>query len=195
MTRTRLQGVALAAALLLPGCYTASSYSREVGGGPPPQQPWSRDGTVEGIREVVRRTEGNPAAGAVVGSAVGALLGGALTRSGGGVAVGAIGGAATGAAVSSGRSEERYYVVAVRFDDGARGQISYWNPPPWRIGDRVRQTARGLAWLGRPAPQRPPTNAPPSPPTPPPAGQPPPPPAQPPPPPSDVAPPAPDGAE
>ena len=184
----KFQSIVLAAAaLLLPACYTTSTSSREVaevGAAPPPPPRWSRDGTVEGVREVVRRTEGNPAAGAVVGSAVGALLGGALTNSGGGAAVGALGGAATGAAASSGHSEERYYVVAVRFDDGSEGQVSYWHPPPWRPGDRVRQTAHGLAWLGRAPQPRPLASAPPPAGVPPPTGLPPPPPAQPPPPPA-----------
>ena len=194
VTKTRLQTFALAAMLLLPACYTASSYSREVGAAPPPR-PWYRDGTVESVREVVRRTEGNPAAGAVVGSAIGALIGGSLTHSGGGLAVGAIGGAATGAAASSGRSEERYYVLAVRFDDGTRGQISYWDPPPWRPGDRVRQTRRGLEWLGRPPQDYPPASATQPPGAPPPAGAPPPPPTQPPPPPPTATPPPPGNAE
>ena len=180
----RFQAIVLVAALLLPACYTTSTSSREVGAAPPQPPRWNRDGTVESVREVVRHTEGNPAAGAVIGSAVGALLGGTLTNSGGGAVVGAVGGAATGAAASSGRSEERYYVVAVRFDDGSEGQVSYWHPPPWRPGDRVRQTAHGLAWLRRALQPRPLTSAPPPAGVPPPAELPPPPPAQPPPPPT-----------
>jgi outer membrane lipoprotein SlyB len=166
-------------ALLLSGCVATTSYSRTLddadGPGAPPQL---LDGTILSIREVVHRTQGDPGGGAVAGSFLGALLGGALTGDAGGAFVGAVGGAAVGAASSQGYDEQRTYVVYVRFDDGSRGRITYYSPPPWRAGDRVRQTARGLQWLSRgsrPAP--PPRPAQPSvPPPPPPTELPPPPP-------------------
>lgn len=176
-TRTFTLSVALAPALLLAGCVTTSTYSREL----EPREEWSREGQIVSIREIVQRTEGQPGAGAVAGGIIGGLLGHAITGGdAGGTLFGAIGGAATGAAVSQGSSERRTYEVTVRFDDGAYGRIAYSAPPPWHPGDRVRQTARGLEWIGRGMPRRapPPRTAPPSQQPPPPPSQPPPPPEQ-----------------
>ncbi len=167
----RIPIVAAASALALTSCTTTETYSRPVGGGPyyTERPGWHRDGRIESIRETVRRTEGNPVGGAAAGAVVGGLLGGAVTGEGGGAAVGAIGGAATGAAVSQGRGEERYYEVYVRFDDGDLGRFVYRGMVPWRVGDRVRQTPRGLRGVGPGAEA-------PAPPPPPPADVPPPPP-------------------
>jgi outer membrane lipoprotein SlyB len=171
----------LAPALLLAGCVTTSTYSREVEPAYAPQ-PWSREGQIVSIREIVQRTEGQAAAGALTGGLIGGFLGSAITGGDvGGTLFGAIGGAATGAAVSQGSSERRTYEVEVRFDDGTYGRIAYSAPPPWHTGDRVRQTARGLEWVGRGSPPGPPPRT--APPRTPPPSQPPPPPSQPPPPP------------
>ncbi|HVO21612.1 MAG TPA: hypothetical protein VMU15_20300 [Anaeromyxobacter sp.] len=170
--------IAAASALALTGCYTTETYSRPVGSpyyAPPPA--WYRDGRIESIRETVRHTEGSPVGGAIAGAVVGGLLGHAI-GGGGGAVVGAAGGAATGAAVSQGSSEERFYEVFVRFDDGGLGRFTYRGPVPWRVGDRVRQSQRGLRGLGPgpQAPQAPPPTAQPSQPPPPPPANPPPPP-------------------
>jgi outer membrane lipoprotein SlyB len=174
--------VALIPALLLSGCVTSETYSRTLDSDAPRARAWYREGSIESIREIIHRTEGNPVGGAVAGSLVGALLGHAITGSGGGALVGAVGGAATGAAVSQGSGEQREYEVLVRFDDGSRGRVVYSTPPAWRAGDRVRQTARGLQWLSA-GYQAPPAtgSAPPSRPPPPPPVTPPPPPPPPPP--------------
>jgi outer membrane lipoprotein SlyB len=167
-------------ALLLSGCVSTTTYSRNLDDGPgsPPQL---LDGTIVSIREVVRRTEGNPGGGAVAGSFLGAILGSAITGDAGGALVGAVGGAAVGAASSQGYDEQRSYEVYVRFDDGSRGRIRYYSPPPWRAGDRVRQTAHGLQWLSRGSRPAPPPRPPqPSAPPPPPPAEPPPPPPPPP---------------
>jgi outer membrane lipoprotein SlyB len=141
----RAAALSLAPTLLLLGCVTASTNSRTVEGPAPAQR---RDGSVETVRETVLHTVGNPAAGAVAGAILGGLLGHAVLGGGGGAFVGAIGGAATGAAVSQGGAEDRSFEVYVRFDDGALGRFVYHGPPPWRSGDRVRETAGGLARLG-----------------------------------------------
>ena len=173
MKRTTAFG--LAPALLLVGCIATTTERRTVDDSGPG---WYRDGNIENVRETIRRTEGDPGGGAVAGAIIGGLLGRALLGDGGGAFIGAIGGAATGAAASQGGAEDRYFEVFVRFDGGALGRFVYYGPPPWRSGDRVRQTAGGLARLGPPpqsdAPQSwsgGPTQAPPPPPwTPPPPG-------------------------
>jgi len=179
--KTSTLALPLLGALLLPGCYTESVYSRPVEPDHPAAPRWSRDGTIERITETVQRTQGNPAGGAIAGTVIGGLLGNAITGNGAGTLFGAVGGAATGAAVSQGSSERRTYEVLIRFDDGSMGRIAYASPPSWHPGDRVRQTARGLEWVRGPArtPPRAPRAAPPSGPPPPPPAQPPPPPAQP----------------
>jgi outer membrane lipoprotein SlyB len=162
----------LTPALLLAGCYTTTTYSRTIdGGGYAP----ALEGRVEDVHEIVRRTEGSPAGGAVGGAIIGGLLGGAITGRPLGAVVGAAGGAATGAAVSQGSSEQRWYEVVVRFDDGSVGRITYRNPPPWRIGDRVRQSPSGLVAAGERPERTPRGEAPRWTPPPPPAGIPPPP--------------------
>jgi len=167
---------ALAPVLLLAGCVTSTTTSREIE--PGYESSWSREGQIVSIREVVQRTQGQPAAGALAGGLIGGLLGNAITGGdAGGTLFGAIGGAATGAAVSQGSSERRTYEVEVRFDDGSYGRIAYSGPPPWHTGDRVRQTSRGLEWVSRgPGPRaRPPRPPPPANPPPPPEQVPPPP--------------------
>jgi outer membrane lipoprotein SlyB len=92
-----------------------------------PQPEWARPGFVQWIREVVDRQDGNPAGGAVAGAIIGAA-----------------GGAAVGAAVSQGHSEQRRYEVAVRFDDGGFQTFVYPNGSPFRPGEPVVLTPRGL---------------------------------------------------
>lgn len=130
-----------ATVLLSAGCATTTTYSRTYDAEPPAPL----EGRVDSIREVVQRTEGDPAGGALAGGVIGGFFGGAITGRPLGAVVGALGGAATGAAVSQGaRDERRWYEVRVRFDDGSWGRIDYGAPPPWRVGDRVRQGPNGL---------------------------------------------------
>jgi outer membrane lipoprotein SlyB len=101
----------------------------------------ARTGTVESVQEIVQRVEGDPAAGAIAG----ALIGGFLFRGHGPATVfGAATGAAIGASASQGSAETRSYHVLVRFDDGSRGVFVYGGFSPFRPGEPVVLTPRGL---------------------------------------------------
>jgi outer membrane lipoprotein SlyB len=150
---------ALALLPLLGACVTSTTTTRTwgdpygQGGGE-----WARNGRVESIRETVRRTEGDPAAGAVAGAVVGGVLGSVLgghtwydrwgyahsEASGAGAVVGAVGGAMVGAAASQGGATDVTYEVFVRFDDGGYETYVYRPPLPFRVGDPVALTPRGL---------------------------------------------------
>jgi outer membrane lipoprotein SlyB len=144
---------------LLSGCVTASTTTRTWGAdGYQAAEPRARYGRVEQVREVVHRMEGNPAAGAVAGGLIGALVGSSIGGhghydrrgryrhhgSGAGAVVGAIGGAMVGAAASQGSAEERRYEVTIRYEDGGVETYVYPNASPFRVGDEVALTARGL---------------------------------------------------
>lgn len=136
--------VSLVAATLLfaafTGCATTSTssttWAEPAGGG------WVRPGTVESVREIVQRVQGNPAGGALAGALIGGFLFGGR---GPGALFGAASGAAVGAAASQGASESRSYQVLVRFDDGAYGMFVYGAYSPFRPGERVVLTPQGLA--------------------------------------------------
>lgn len=138
--------VALLTALMLVGagaCTTTTTYSTwsessAMGN-------WTRPGRVESVREIVQRTEGNPAGGALAGALIGGFLFGGR---GPGALFGAVGGAAVGAAASQGVSETRTYQVLVRFDDGAYGMFVYANYPYFHPGQPVVLTPQGLAAAG-----------------------------------------------
>jgi outer membrane lipoprotein SlyB len=138
MNSPRTLSLALLFTLGLGGCYatttTATTYAA-------PEPEWARPGYVQWIREVVDRREGNPAGGAVAGAIIGGLLFGHNAPS---TIVGAAAGAAVGAAASQGSSESRRYEVAVRFDDGAFQTFIYPNGSPFRPGEPVMLTPRGL---------------------------------------------------
>lgn len=160
MKKPALLALALVPALLLPACVTTRTTTRTYGdpyaGGP--SGDWVRYGRVESIREVVQRQEGNPGAGAVAGAVIGGLLGSAIGGhthydrwgyahrhgSGAGALVGAVGGAMVGAAASQGSSEQRRFEVYVRFEDGGVERFIFPGPPPYRVGDAVSLTPRGL---------------------------------------------------
>jgi outer membrane lipoprotein SlyB len=147
--------VLLLPALLATGCVTTATTTRTW---TDPGAEWARYGRVESVTEVVQRTQGNPAGGAVAGAIIGGLLGSAVTghtdydRHGrayhhgdaGGAVVGAIGGAVVGAAASQGSSESRTYEVNVRFEDGGVERFVYAGAPPFGSGEPVVQTPRGL---------------------------------------------------
>ncbi|HEX7597868.1 MAG TPA: hypothetical protein VF518_06610 [Polyangia bacterium] len=121
---------------MMPACATTTTTSTEFG-----EPEWVRYGTVTSVREVIQRREGNPAGGAVAGAIIGGLLGGGR---GPGALFGAVGGAAVGAAASSGSEERRSYEVWVRFQDGGFQAFRYAGYPPFRQGDPVALTPRGL---------------------------------------------------
>ena len=158
MRSLRIRALTLLSPLLLTACATTtttSTWSDAYSGD------WARYGRVESIRTTLRRQEGNPAAGAAAGAVVGGLLGimiGGHTRydrwgngyhhgSAAGAVVGAIGGAMVGAAASQGSSEERFYDVYVRFDDGGAEVFLVHDPLPFQVGDPVSLTSRGLERL------------------------------------------------
>jgi outer membrane lipoprotein SlyB len=118
----------------LPAC--ATTMTSESTWEAPPEPEWVRYGTVTQVREVVQRTEGNPGGGAVAGAVIGGLLTGRL--------FGAAAGAGIGAAASSGSEERRSYQVWVRFQDGGTQAFWYANFSPFRPGDSVALTPRGL---------------------------------------------------
>lgn len=133
-------------ALLLSACVTTSTTTRtwgEPSGYAAPE--WARYGRVESVRETIHRQQGDPGGGAVAGALIGGLLGNAWSGGHGGATVaGAIGGAMVGASASQGHAEQRVYEVFVRFDDGARETFVYEGVLPFRVGDSVALTARGL---------------------------------------------------
>src|ERR1700748_789032 len=97
----------IAISTLAIGCATTTTYSAESTDEYSP-----REGTVESVRQIVHRVEGNPGGGAAAG-------------------------AATGAALSQGSYETRDDEVTVRFDNGARGVFTYRNGSPFAPGDRI----------------------------------------------------------
>jgi outer membrane lipoprotein SlyB len=140
----RLLPLLLASSLVAPGCVTTTTTRRVLTDVAP--QP-ERTGRVESVQETVRRTEGQPGMGAVAGAVVGGLLGGMLTGRGPGVAIGAVSGAIVGAQESQGSSEVRTYDVAVRFDDGGTRIFTFRGFSPFRPGQSVSLTPRGLVPL------------------------------------------------
>jgi outer membrane lipoprotein SlyB len=102
---------------------------------------WTRPGRVESIREIDRRVEGDPAAGALIGALIGGIL---FHGRGPATLFGAATGAAIGATASSGTSETRSFQVLVRFDDGDYGMFVFGSFSPFRPGDPVVLTPRGL---------------------------------------------------
>jgi len=97
--------------LLAPACARTTTTSRTwaappAGAAAAPS--FVRHGHVEWIRETVRRTEGNPGAGAAAGALVGAA-----------------GGALIGAGQSKTDRVELGYEVFVRFDNGEAGLFHY----------------------------------------------------------------------
>ena len=124
---------------LVPACMATSTSTWTDPSAPGYQY---RGGRVDSVQEIVQRTEGNPAGGALAGAVIGALLFGGR---GPGALVGAAGGAAVGASASQGASEDRTYQVVVHFDDGTYGTFAYGGYAPFRPGERVVLTPQGLA--------------------------------------------------
>ncbi|HVZ72871.1 MAG TPA: hypothetical protein VHJ20_10895 [Polyangia bacterium] len=125
--------------ILLTACATTSTTSTTWTA--PPGPGGARFGAVESVQEIVERTEGNPAGGALAG----ALIGGFLFGRGPARLVGVAGGAVAGAAMSQGHAERRTYHVLVRFDDGGYGVFAYAGFSPFQPGEPVVWTPQGLS--------------------------------------------------
>jgi outer membrane lipoprotein SlyB len=141
--RRRLRVLAIVTMLpLLTTISCATTTTTSTTWSVPSSPGWARYGSVESIQEIVQRTEGNPAGGALAGALIGGFL---FHGRGPGRLIAAAGGAAIGAAVSQGSAETRAYHVLVRFEDGGYGVFIYRSYSPFRPGDRVTLTAQGLA--------------------------------------------------
>jgi outer membrane lipoprotein SlyB len=136
--RFALAGVLLA--LLCQACATTTTSSTTWTAAPPAGQ-WARPGRVESVSEIVERTEGNPAGGALAGALIGGFLFGGHGRAS---LFGALAGASVGAASSQGRTESRRYQVMVRFDDGSSGMFVFQGYAPFQPGQAVVLTPQGL---------------------------------------------------
>jgi len=123
----------------VPACATPSTT--ETTWTEPTAGDWARPGHVESVHEIVRRTEGNPAGGAIVGALIGGLLFG---RHGRVSPFGAVGGAMVGASASQSSTESRLFHLVVRFDDGGQGVFTYQGYPPFAPGQPVMLTPQGL---------------------------------------------------
>ena len=147
MTTNRLATLLLVPVLLGTGCVGVQSTSRT----------WSEDqqlqqqdeqvwyGRVTQVRETVDQYRGDPAAGAVAGAVVGGVVGSAMTRGHGGGFFGAIAGAMIGADASRGGETRWRYDVTVRYDDGSLRTYFYDGWTPFRVGDEVVLSSRGLS--------------------------------------------------
>jgi outer membrane lipoprotein SlyB len=148
MTLTRL-ATFLLPALLTTGCVgvqtTTRTLSDQPGQDEQREQVWY--GRVVTISETVEDYRGDPAAGAVAGAVVGGVLGSAMTHGhgGGGGLVGMLAGAMIGANASSGGERYWFYDVTVRYDDGSLRTYRYSGQVPFRVGDAVFFSSRGLS--------------------------------------------------
>jgi outer membrane lipoprotein SlyB len=146
MITRRLATLLLVTAVLATGCVGVSSRTRtfsEGDAGTAEEQVWY--GRVSQIRETVEQYRGDPAGGAVAGAVVGGVVGHALTGGHGGGFFGAVTGAMIGADASRGRGERWFYEVTVRFDEGSLRTYFYEGQAPFRVGDDVVLSSRGLA--------------------------------------------------
>jgi outer membrane lipoprotein SlyB len=137
-------------ALLFTGCIGVRSTTRtwaEDGTAPAEEQVWY--GRVAQITETVEAYRGDPVAGAAAGAVVGGVLGSAMTHGhgGGGGLFGALAGAMIGADASRGGETRWLYDVTVRYDEGSLRTYRYQGQVPFRVGDQVVLSARGLARL------------------------------------------------
>lgn len=145
MTTPRLATLLLVPALLASGCVGVRTTTRtwsEDAGVQENEQVWY--GRVTQIRETVQQYRGDPAAGAVAGAVVGGVVGSAMTHGHGGGLFGAIAGAMIGADASRGGETRRLYEITVRYEDGSLRTYLYDGWAPFRVGDDVTLTSRGL---------------------------------------------------
>jgi outer membrane lipoprotein SlyB len=109
----------------------------------------ARPATVESIREIVQqKSNSSPLgmiAGGLIGGGIGSLFGAGRGRTAATI-VGALGGGYIGHNLEKSQTE-MIYEIAVKYDDGTWGTIRQSSSPPFRIGDRVLVTDRGLELL------------------------------------------------
>jgi outer membrane lipoprotein SlyB len=109
----------------------------------------ARSATVESIREVVQqKSNSSPLgmiAGGLIGGGIGSLFGGGNGRTAATI-VGALGGGYIGHNLEKSQTQ-MVYEIAVKYDDGTWGTIRQSSSPPFRIGDRVLVTDRGVELL------------------------------------------------
>jgi len=141
MKPNRLLVVLFLLATLAPACATTSPEW----GAPTPRGNWVLYGRVENFRQSYYRDHGDPAGGAVAGAIIGGVLGTALGGRGFGTFVGATEGAMIGANSSQSGYAGQKFEVYVRFDDGTLRTFVYHDQLPFRPGDYVVWTERGLA--------------------------------------------------
>jgi outer membrane lipoprotein SlyB len=136
--------------LLISGCVGVQSTTRtwsEDGAAPANEQVWY--GRVAQISETVEASRGDPVAGAAAGAVIGGVLGSTMSRGhgGGGGLFGALAGAMIGADASRGGETRFFYDVTVRYDEGSLRTYRYQGQVPFRVGDPVVLSPRGLARL------------------------------------------------
>jgi outer membrane lipoprotein SlyB len=146
MTMTRFASLLLIPAVLGTGCVAAQTRTRtwsDQQGQDQREQVWY--GRVAQISETVQEYRGDPAGGAVAGAVVGGVVGHALSGGHGGGLFGAVAGAMIGADASRGQGSRWYYEVTVRYEDGSLRTYYYEGQVPFRVGDEVVLSSRGLA--------------------------------------------------
>ena len=146
MTTSRLVALLLVPALLGTGCVVAQTRTRtwsDQPGQDEQEQVWY--GQVAQVRETVEEYVGDPAGGAIAGAVVGGVVGHALSGGHGGGLFGALAGAMIGADASRGRGVRWLYEVTVRYDDGSLRTYPYAGQSPFRVGDQVVLSSRGLS--------------------------------------------------
>jgi outer membrane lipoprotein SlyB len=109
----------------------------------------ARPATVESIREIVQqKSNSSPLgmiAGGLIGGGIGSLFGSGNGRTAATI-VGALGGGYVGHNLEKSQTQ-MVYEIGVKYDDGTWGTIRQTSSPPFRIGDRVLVTDRGVELL------------------------------------------------
>ena len=109
----------------------------------------ARPATIESIRQVVEHKNAPTGlgmiAGGLIGGGLGSLIGGGSGRTAATI-LGAVGGGYVGHNLEKSETQV-VYEISVKYDNGTWGTIRQSSSPPFRIGDRVLVTDRGLELL------------------------------------------------
>ena len=134
-----LWAMVASAALWLPSLASAQNYSVSS----------ARPATIESIRQVVEHKNAPSGlgliAGGLIGGGLGSLIGGGSGRTAATI-LGAVGGGYVGHNLEKSETQV-VYEISVKYDNGTWGTIRQTSSPPFRIGDRVLVTDRGLELL------------------------------------------------